>query len=122
MLGDQDRLKAAIAVTWQLDPHRAALGDHGLAAQAVTRIGLLGRLGLAWLIAQMQAHLGAHRPLDDGLVERQHQILNLAGRHRSFYQLVKQALRQSRQRPAGRCLRRHRTFLLHRHIHGHYLS
>ncbi len=72
----------------------------------------------------MQIHLGAYRALDDRLVERQHQVLHLGRRHRPLDQLVQQLLGLLfRQRPAGRCLGRHHSFLLHwRHIHDFYTS
>ncbi|OJA21702.1 hypothetical protein BGV47_32940 [Burkholderia ubonensis] len=118
VLGNQDRLEAAIAVTRHLDPDRAAIGDDGLAAGAVAFVGLAGRLGLARLIAQMQIHLGAHCAFDERLVERQHQVLHLSRRHWPLDQLVQQFLGQFRQRPSGRCLRGHRSsLLLHRHTH-----
>ncbi|EGD05351.1 hypothetical protein B1M_06860 [Burkholderia sp. TJI49] len=104
-----------------MDPNRAAIGDDRLAAGAVALVSLIGRLGPVKRVAQMQIHLGAHRELDDGLVERQHQVLNLGRRHGPLDQLVQQFLRQFRQRPAGRCLTRYGLpFLLHWHIHDFY--
>lgn len=88
VLGNQDRLEAAVTVAGDFDPNRAAIGDDRLAAGAVALVSLTGRLGLARRVAQMQIHLGAHRALDDGLVERQHQVLHLGRRHRPLDQLI----------------------------------
>lgn len=122
VFGNQDRLEATVAVPRQFNPERAVIRDDGLAAGTVALVGLAFGFGLARRIAQMPVHLGAHRALDDGLVERQHQVLDLGGRHRPLDQFVKQTVRQGRQRPSGRCLRSYRAFLLHRHIHDFYLS
>ncbi|KVD46848.1 hypothetical protein WS61_10165 [Burkholderia sp. ABCPW 11] len=51
VLGDQDRLEAAVAITGHLDSDRAAIGDDRLAAGAVALVRLTGRLGLARRVA-----------------------------------------------------------------------
>ncbi|EEF27747.1 conserved hypothetical protein [Ricinus communis] len=122
VFGDQDRLEAAVAVARQLDPDDATIGDDRLAAGAVALVGLASGFGSARRIPQMQIHLRTHRAFDNRLVKRQHQILHLGRRHRPLDQLVQQRFGQFRQRPSGRCLRRHRAFLLHWHIHDFYLS
>lgn len=48
---------------------RCATG-HGLAARAVTLVALPVRLALARAMAQVLAHLGAHRPLNQCPVQR----------------------------------------------------
>src|SRR5690606_40952162 len=44
VLGDQDRLEAAVPVTRYVDPDRAPTGEYRLARAAVALVGLLGRL------------------------------------------------------------------------------
>ncbi len=117
MLGDQDRGEGAVPVAGKLHAHRTTLGQQGLAAGAVALVGLAFGLVFAWPISQMQVHLRGHRPLDHCLLERQEQVLNLAGRHRSFDQMIQQLGRHFRQRPTGRRLSGCCAFLLHRHIH-----
>ena len=120
-LGDQDRLEAAIAVARQIDPDRAALGDHRLAAGAIALVGLAVRFRLSGSIAQVQVHLRTHRPFDHRLLERQEQVLHFARRHRPLHQLIHQLSWNLRQRPSGRCLLSSSPFL-GRHIHFLYLS
>lgn len=93
VLGDQDRLEAAVAVARQFYPERPMIGDHGPGAGAVALVALSFGLRLAGPVAQMLAHLRTHRPLDDGLLEQQEQILDFAERHRSGDQLIEQSFR-----------------------------
>ncbi len=122
MLGDEDRLETAVAIARQIDPERPVIGDERRATCAGALVGLAFGFRLPLRVAQMQIHFGAHRALNDRLVERQHQILNLSRRHRTLHQFVQQTFRQGRQRPEGRCLRSDRAFLRQRHIHDLYLS
>src|ERR1700684_2290960 len=62
------------------------------------------------------AHLRAHGPLDDGLLERQKQVLDLARAHRPLHQLLNQLSRYLPRRAAGCRLCGHGS-LLGWHIH-----
>jgi len=85
VLGDQDRGERAVTVAGALHAHRAMLGQHRLAAGAVALVGLALGLIPAGPIAQMQVHLRGPRALDHRLLERQEQLLNLAGRVLRWY-------------------------------------
>jgi hypothetical protein len=104
MLADDLRLEAAGAVAGDLDPHRPVVGEHGLGAGAVAVIALPVGSGLAGAVAQVLGHLGAHRPLDDGLLERPEHRFEITLGHRPAHQLVQQFIRDARLR--GACRRR----------------
>ena len=70
MLGDEQRLEAAVAVARHLDAQRPVLGQHRLAAGAVAVVGRLLGLGRAGRVAQVVRQLGAQRTLDQRLLER----------------------------------------------------
>jgi hypothetical protein len=116
VLGDQNRLKAACTVARHVNTHGAAVGQDGLAAGAVALVGLAVWLVLARLVAQVMAHLHVHRPLNDGLLERQKQVLDLAWGHRPLHQLLNQLSRHLPQRATG-CRLRGYGSLLGWHIH-----
>ena len=57
------QLEAAVAVTGYLDRQQALLGLEGLAACAIAGVAAVAPGGLMLGIAQMFAHLGRQRPL-----------------------------------------------------------
>ena len=98
VLADELRLEAAGAVARHLDGQRAGVGQHRLGALAVAVVGRAFRLGLARRIAQVLAHLGAQRALDERLLELLEDVLQLPRRHRPGNQLLQQFSRNRRQR------------------------
>jgi hypothetical protein len=93
MLADDPGLEAAVAIARHLNAHRAIVGDDRLAAGVVALVALAFWLALTLTVTQVIAHLGAHRPLDDRLLERaEHRLQVLLG-HRSLYELVQKLLR-----------------------------
>jgi hypothetical protein len=56
VLADQERLKAALAITRHIDIDRTIVGEHGFAGRAVTLIGLAQRLRVAVWVAQVLGH------------------------------------------------------------------
>ena len=101
VLGDQDRLEAALAVARHLDAHRTSVGQHSLGAGAVAVVARILGLGRARRVAQVVAELGAQRALDQRLLERQRRGVDRLGAHRAGHELVNELLRDRRQRRHG---------------------
>ena len=88
VLGDEDRLVAAVAIAWQVETNQAVVRQFRLRRGAVTVVVLAHGAHLARAIAQVMAQLNPHRPPDQGLLEIQADRLNLLRRHRPLDEAV----------------------------------
>ena len=91
MLADELRLERALAVAGNVDAQGASVGEHrlGTLAVAVIDAGPFGP-GLAGRVAQVMAHLGAKRSLQNRLLELLKEALELGWRYRPGDELLKQ--------------------------------
>jgi hypothetical protein len=103
MLGDQQRLEAALAVARDFDAQRAVLGQYGIAGIAVAVVGYVGRFLCPRHVAQVVAEFPAQRSLNERLLQRRRRVLNRLGRHRPLHNLVQKFVRNlgQRRRPLG---------------------
>ncbi len=69
VLGDEQRLEAALPVARNVDPQRPVFGQHGLAAGAVAVIAGFVRLVSAERVAQVVAEFGTQDAFDQRLLE-----------------------------------------------------
>ena len=97
MLADQLGLELPGPVPRHVDAQRPVVGEHRLAARAVPLVVGLFRLGLARAVAQVMTQLGLQRPLDQGLLDPAHHVLDSARRHRTGHHLIESLLRTRRQ-------------------------
>ena len=102
MLGDEQRLEAAIAVAWHVDAHRTILGQYGLGGAAVAQVGALLGPGLAVGVSEVMRQFGTKRPLDERALEGQGDVFDRLGGHRTGNELLDQFLGDGRQLPLGR--------------------
>jgi hypothetical protein len=93
VLTDQLGLVAPFPVSRHLDPDRTVVRYDRLAAGAVAVVALVFGLLFPGRVAQVTAHLGVHGPLDDRLLQRSKQRVQIALGHRALNQLIEQLLR-----------------------------
>ncbi|EVT85534.1 hypothetical protein Z046_12605 [Pseudomonas aeruginosa VRFPA09] len=112
MLGDQERGKAALAISGHVDTDRPLLGQHRLGPLAVALITHPLGLGCAGRVAQVMVQLTGQGPLDQGLLESQGRRIDSFGRHRAVTKRLQQLGRNHRQRcRLGSWFARHRHSL-----------
>jgi hypothetical protein len=97
VLGNEQRLEAALPVARHIQPQRPVLGQHRLGAGTVAVVVGFVRPRRPRRIAQVVRQFGAQRPLDQRLLERHRRGLHRLRRHRPSHKLVDQLLRNSRQ-------------------------
>jgi len=98
VLGNEQRLEAALPVAWHIDAQRPALGQHGLAAGAIAVV--VDRAGFPGTrrVTQMMAEFGTQRSFDQGLLEGHRSGVVRLGIHRAADHLVNEFLRNAGQR------------------------
>ena len=97
VLGDQRRLKAALAIPRNRQLELAAVGEHRLRARAVAVIAG----GLFRVLAQMYIHLGVQNPFRERLLQVIEQIILLE--HRLAVLSRQQLVQQLLLKPEIRC-------------------
>jgi len=87
---NQDGRETAVAIAWNVQFEWAIVGQHGLAAGAITlALGALGALSVR-RVAQVMAEFCAQCALDQHLFEGHRDVLNRLGCHRAFNELFDQ--------------------------------
>src|SRR6185295_16571853 len=84
VFGDQPRLKRSVAIARDINRQRTIVGQHRLAARAITMIRGVVRFVAARWVAEMVTQLAAQRALDQCFLERAHGGIELLGGNRSL--------------------------------------
>src|SRR5690606_27035677 len=98
VLGDQQRLEAAVSVARHLDADRAILGQHRLGTLAIALVADRRWLSGPGRVAQVMVHLTGQGALDQRLLEGQGRSIDGFGRHRTVTERLQQLWSNGRQR------------------------
>jgi hypothetical protein len=93
VFANQPGLKSTFPIARYIDAQRPVIGEHRLAALAVTVVSCCRRLVSARRVAQVVAHFSTERALDQRLLEGRRGLLHRLGAHRPFDKLVEQLRR-----------------------------
>src|SRR5271166_3241563 len=97
VLGNQQRLEAAVAVARRLDPHLAVTGQHRLAGAAVAVVGGVVGSVRPGLVAEVMVQLRVQSRLDQRLLEGDASRLDRFAVQRAGQEMGHQLLRDRRQ-------------------------